>query len=45
MGKTKDLSTFERGMVLGVRRNGWSAPRTATLFDFSLIVSRVHAPI
>jgi hypothetical protein len=35
MGKTKDLSAFEWGMVVGAKRNGLSASRTATLLGFS----------
>jgi predicted transcriptional regulator len=42
MGKTKDLSAFERVMVVGARRIGLSVSRTATLLGFSLsTVSRV----
>ncbi len=43
MGKTKDLSAFERGMVVGARRAGLSVSRTATLLGFSCsTVSRVY---
>ena len=35
MGKTKDVSAFERGMVVGARRSGLSVSRTATLLGFS----------
>ena len=35
MGKTKDLSAFERGMVVGAMRTGLSMSRTATLLGFS----------
>ena len=43
MGKTKDLSAFERGMVVGARRIGLSVSRTATLLGFShSTVSRVY---
>uniref|UniRef100_A0A8K9XPI7 Transposase Tc1-like domain-containing protein n=1 Tax=Oncorhynchus mykiss TaxID=8022 RepID=A0A8K9XPI7_ONCMY len=33
MGKTKDLSAFERGMVISVRRTGLSVSRTATMLN------------
>ena len=43
MGKTKDLSGFERGMVVGAWRTGISMSRTATLLGFSrATVSRVY---
>ena len=43
MGKTKDLSAFERGMVVGARCAGLSVSRTATLLGFSRsTVSRVY---
>ena len=43
MSKTKDLSAFERGMVVGARRAGLSVSRTATLLGFSRsTVSRVY---
>ena len=35
MGKTKYLSAFERGMVVGAKRNGLSVSRTAALLGFS----------
>jgi hypothetical protein len=35
MGKTKYLSAFELGMVVGVRRSGLSVSRSATLLGFS----------
>jgi hypothetical protein len=35
MGKTKDLSPFERGMVVGARRTSLSVSRTAPLLGFS----------
>ncbi|MGH0151887.1 UNVERIFIED_CONTAM: hypothetical protein FKN15_020794 [Acipenser sinensis] len=35
MGKTKDLSALERGMVVGARRASLSVSRTATLLGFS----------
>uniref|UniRef100_A0A8K9VDC5 Tc3 transposase DNA binding domain-containing protein n=1 Tax=Oncorhynchus mykiss TaxID=8022 RepID=A0A8K9VDC5_ONCMY len=35
MGKTKDLSAFERGLVIGARRTGLNVSRTATLLCFS----------
>ena len=42
MGKTKDLSAFEQGMVVGARCTGLSVSRTATLLGFSCsTVSRV----
>ena len=42
MGQTKDLSAFERGMVVGARHTGLSVSRTATLPGFSRsTVSRV----
>ncbi len=34
MGKKGDLSDFERGMVVGVRRAGLSISQTADLLDF-----------
>ena len=43
MGKTKDLSAFEWGIVVGPRRTGLSVSRTATLLGFSRsTVSRVY---
>jgi hypothetical protein len=43
MGKTKDVSAFERGMVVGVRRTGMSVTRTATLLGFFMLtVSSVY---
>jgi hypothetical protein len=50
MGKIKDVSAFERGMVVGARRTGLSVSRTATLLVFFSLnsfpcVSRmVHYP-
>ena len=42
MGKTKDLSAFDRVMVVGVRITGLSVTRTAALLGFSRsTVSRV----
>lgn len=42
MGKTKDLTEFERGMVVGARRLGFSISKTANVLDFShATVSRV----
>ena len=35
MGKTKYLSAFERGMVVGARHAGASVLRTAMLLEFS----------
>jgi hypothetical protein len=35
MGKTKYLSAFEQGMVVGARHTGLSVSRTATLLGFS----------
>ncbi len=35
MGKKEDLSDFERGMVVGVRRAGLSISQTADLLGFS----------
>ncbi len=35
MGKKGDLSDFERGMVVGVRRTGLSISKTADLLGFS----------
>jgi hypothetical protein len=34
MGKTKDLSAFEQGMVVGARCTDLSVSRTATLLGF-----------
>jgi hypothetical protein len=34
-GKTKDLSAFDRGMVVGARRTGLSVSRSSTLLDCS----------
>jgi hypothetical protein len=43
MGKTKDVSAFELGMVLGAMRTGLSVSRTAMLLGFSRsTVSRVY---
>ena len=43
MGKTKDLSAFELGMVVGARHTGLSVSRTAMLLGFSRsTVSRVY---
>ena len=39
MGKTKYLSAFERGMVVGARRTGLSVSRTAPLLSFSTLNS------
>jgi hypothetical protein len=40
---TKDLSAFERGMVVGARHTSLSVSRTATLLGFShSTVSRVY---
>jgi hypothetical protein len=35
MGKTKDFSAYERGMVAGATCNGLSMSRTVTLLGFS----------
>jgi hypothetical protein len=35
MGKTKYLSTFEQGMVVGAKHTSLSVSRTATLLGFS----------
>ena len=35
MGKTIDLCAFEHGMVVGAKRTGLSASRTAMLLGFS----------
>ena len=35
MGKKRDLSDFERGMVVGARRAGLSISKTADLLGFS----------
>jgi hypothetical protein len=35
MGKTKDLSAFERGMVVGARRTGLGVSRTGKPLGFS----------
>ncbi len=43
MGKKGDLSYFERGMVVGVRRAGLSILKTADLLGFSsTTISRVY---
>ncbi len=43
MGKKGDLSDFERGMVVGVRRVGLSISKTADLLGFSpTTISRVN---
>ena len=43
MGKTKDFSAFEQGVVEGARRTGLNMSRTATLLGFSCsTVSRVY---
>ncbi len=43
MGKKGDLSDFERGMVVGVRRAGLSISETADLLGFShTTISRVY---
>ncbi len=42
MGKKGDLSDFERGMVVGARRDGLSISETADLLGFSCTtISRV----
>jgi hypothetical protein len=35
MGKTKDLSAFEQGMVVGARHTGFNVSRNALLLGFS----------
>ncbi len=43
MGKKGDLSDFERGMFVGVRRAGLSISKTADLLRFShTTISRVY---
>ncbi len=43
MGKKRDLSDFERGMVVGVRLTGLSISKTADLLGFShTTISRVY---
>ncbi len=43
MGKKRDLSDFERGMVVGARRAGLSISNTADLLGFSrTTISRVY---
>ncbi len=43
MGKKWDLSDFERGMVVGVRRAGLSISKTADLLGFShTTISKVY---
>jgi hypothetical protein len=46
MGKTKFLSAFEQGIVVGGGHTGLSVSRTATLLGFShSTASRVHQEI
>lgn len=43
MGKSRDLSEFERGMIVGVRSSGRSVSETANMLGFSrTAVSRVY---
>ena len=42
MDKTKDLSAFERGMVVGARHIGLSVSRTAMLLGFHTTFSCVY---
>ncbi|KAJ8268011.1 hypothetical protein COCON_G00131830 [Conger conger] len=43
MGKTSDLSDFDRGTIVGARRSGASVSQTAALLGFSrTTVSRVY---
>uniref|UniRef100_A0A669DEJ3 Tc3 transposase DNA binding domain-containing protein n=1 Tax=Oreochromis niloticus TaxID=8128 RepID=A0A669DEJ3_ORENI len=43
MGKSRDFSEFERGMIVGARRAGCSLSQTANLLGCSrTAVSRVH---
>jgi len=43
MGKKGDLSNFERGMVVGVRRAGLSISQSAQLLGFShTTISRIY---
>ncbi|KAK9526165.1 hypothetical protein VZT92_015917 [Zoarces viviparus] len=43
MGKSRDLSEFERGMIVGARRAGCSIAETVNLLGFSkTAVSRVY---
>ncbi len=43
MGKKGELSDFERGMFVGVRRTGLSISKTADLLKFShTTISRVY---
>ncbi|KAJ8268013.1 hypothetical protein COCON_G00131850 [Conger conger] len=43
MGKTSDLSDFDRGMIVGARRGGANVKETAALLGFSCTtVSRVY---
>ncbi len=43
MGKKRNLSDFERGMVVGARRADLSISRTADLLGFShTTISRVY---
>ncbi len=43
MGKKRDLSDFEHGMVVGARRTGLSISKTADLLVFSYTtISRVN---
>ncbi len=43
MGKKRDLSEFERGMVVGDRRAGLSISKTADLLGFlHITISRVY---
>ncbi len=41
-GEERDLSDFERGMVVGARRAGLSISKTADLLGFSRTISRVY---
>ncbi len=43
MGRKEDLSDFERGIVVGLRRAGLSISKTADLLGFShSTISRVY---
>ena len=44
MGKTKYLSVFERGMVVGARRTGLSVSTTALHLGFSRSVCKNNGP-